>query len=580
MALTVGEALLTGPLTGARVLAGAGGLDRVVEYVTVVDAPDAANWLRGGEFVLTTAYAVKDTPEGQVDLIKRLIAAGAAALGIKLRRFVDALSDEALACAEQADFPIVEMPYEVAWVDIITPVLGEVLERQADVLRRSMDIHTQFIQTVLGGGGMHDIAASLSQQIGAAVAVVGMRNTVVASADVSPQEDGNAAMDWPQEIKILTSPHNAERQISVSSEPWGLAPDMIRATISPESDDSGICAHSLIIGSIGSDGFRYGKLLVAEEEGRPFSDMDAIAIGHAVTTTTLEALRLKTAEDVERRFRTNFWDDLIHRRFESKADAVKKAEAFGVDLTCPNMVITITPDPSVRSADGASLIPEPESLRLQDEITLAIARFSSTSENRQLVAFPYRRGVSAILPWTGDREDVGSARAYAIRIANELQAYVSADLAPRTVSAGIGRYYKDPMAIAVAYREASQSVTLGRIVFGPNSVTHFDFAGAYRIMSRCSDQGELRSFVNDQLGAIMAYDHARGTELEETLEVFLNEGCNAQAAANRLFVHVNTLKYRLGRAQRLAGIDLQNAETRFNLELALRISRYLNATSD
>ena len=109
------EALRLAPLAGARVLAGDGGLDRVIEHVTVVDAPDAADWLRGGEFVLTTAYGVKDTPEGQVELIKRMISAGVACLGIKLRRFIDALSDEALACADDADFPVIELPYEVAW---------------------------------------------------------------------------------------------------------------------------------------------------------------------------------------------------------------------------------------------------------------------------------------------------------------------------------------------------------------------------------------------------------------------------------------------------------------------------------
>ena len=180
MGLTVGEALAIKPLVGARVLAGAGGLDRVIEYVTVVDAPNAADWLRGGEFVLTTAYTVKDTPEAQVALVQRLISAGAAGLGIKLRRFIDALSGEALDCAEKAGFPIVEMPFDVGWADIITPVLGEVLDRQADVLQRSMDMHTQFIETVLGGGGMRDIAQILAGQTGAAVAVVDSRWAAVA----------------------------------------------------------------------------------------------------------------------------------------------------------------------------------------------------------------------------------------------------------------------------------------------------------------------------------------------------------------------------------------------------------------
>lgn len=562
------------PLAGARVLAGAGGLGRVIEYVTVVDAPDAADWLRGGEFVLTTAYTVKDTPEGQADLIERLIAAGAAGLGIKLRRFIDALSDEALASAERANFPIVELPFELAWADIITPVLGEVLERQASVLQRSMDMHTQFIETVLSGGGMHDIAEILSGQIQAPVAIVDARWTIVAS--VGPP-DGLA-----DDIELLSCASAREaRRVSAVEGPWGLAPDMTRMLLAPASPEAGALPHSVVVASIGSDGFRYGRLVVREPDGRPLGHMDAIAIGHAVTTATLEALRLKTAQDVERRYRVNFWDDLVHRRFESVADAVKKAKTFDVDLTRPSIVLTVAPDPvHGKSGNGADALPDPVFVRLQDDITQAVARLASGAlSGRSIVAFPYRRGVSVIAPWMGDVHDAAGARAEAVALAEAIHSHLETELAPRTVSIGVGRYYKDPMAVALGYRESSQAVTLGTMVFGPNRVKHFDAMGAYRIMSRCGDHAELRGFVQDHLGEVISYDAARATELVSTLEAFLEEGCNAQAAADKLFVHVNTLKYRLGRVERLAGIDLAIAETRFNLGLALRIRRYLRAVS-
>lgn len=581
LGLTVREALAIGPLTQARVLAGAAGLDRLVEHVTVVDAPDAADWLRGGEFVLTTAYAVKDTAEGQADLIRRLIGTNAAALGIKLRRFIDALSREALACAEEANFPIIELPYEVSWADIITPVLGEVLQRQAEVLQRSMDIHTQFIEAVLGGGGMHDIAATLGEQIDAATAVVNLRGEILASVGSPAETCPGLDADWAREVALLAAVGGGKTQgVQIASNPWDLAQDMTKICVSPTSDDSAIPPHSLIVASIGSQGSTFGRLLVMEPENRIFDDMDAIAIRHAVTTAMVEALRLKTAEDVERRFRVNFWDGLIHRKFKSHAEAVKKAKVFGVDLTCPSLVITVSPDPPALTSDGMSLISESDLVRLQDEITLAIARLSSSASCRELGAFPYRQGVSIILPWRGDEEDTASARAEAIRVAAKLHNYLRAELAPETVSVGIGRYYKDPMAIALSYREASQSASFGRLIFGPNSLTHFDEIGSYRIISRCTDHVGLRDFVDDHLSVIETYDLEGGTELLRTLRVYLGEGCNATAAAEKLFVHVNTLNYRLGRIERIAGIDLKDAETRFNLEFALRIRRYLQVTAD
>ena len=112
----------------------------------------------------------------------------------------------------------------------------------------------------------------------------------------------------------------------------------------------------------------------------------------------------------------------------------------------------------------------------------------------------------------------------------------------------------------------------------PNRVVHFDSMELTHHVPLLRPF-ELKGFVDGLLGPVISYDSVRGTELVATLEAFLDEGCNLQATADRLFVHVNTLKYRLSRVERLVGINLQDPETRFNLGLALRIRRYLRAIS-
>lgn len=427
---------------------------------------------------------------------------------------------------------------------------------------------------------MPDIPATLSEQIRAPVAIVDNRWTILASAGSLNDACPNLDMSWSEFIGMLRAAMLKKEQVKITSREWGVASDAMRMQISPASQDSKIPPHSLITVPIGAEGSSYGRLIVIEVEDRLFSDMDAIAIGHAVTTATVEALRLKTAEDVERRFRVNFWDDLVHQRFDSQIDAVNKAKAFGVDLTCPNIVIAISPDPDVRGGTSDNLLLAPEFVRLQDDIVHAISRLSLSRAGGSLVAFPYRNGVSVVVPWRGDREDALSARSEAIQIATRLHNYLGKEFAPKTVSVGIGRYYQDPMAISMSYREASQSFTLGRSIFGPNSITHFDSIGIYRILLHGANHEELNDFVTCQLGVIAAYDSDHNTDLLTTLEVYLREGCNAKATADKLFLHVNTVKYRLARIQNLAGIDLQEPETRFNLVLALKIRRYLKTALD
>ena len=86
-----------------------------------------------------------------------------------------------------------------------------------------------------------------------------------------------------------------------------------------------------------------------------------------------------------------------------------------------------------------------------------------------------------------------------------------------------------------------------------------------------ADVGDVRSFVRDSIGAIAEHDRENGTPYLETLSVYLEEGCRSQACADRLGLHVTTLRYRLARIQELFGIDVETPERRFSVELALRL---------
>ena len=67
-----------------QVVAGRRGLDRDVSTVSVMDAPDIYEWMRGGEFLITSGYVMKDDPEYITKMVEKLDEWGASAFGIKL----------------------------------------------------------------------------------------------------------------------------------------------------------------------------------------------------------------------------------------------------------------------------------------------------------------------------------------------------------------------------------------------------------------------------------------------------------------------------------------------------------------
>jgi len=128
--ITVREALNIGILRQARVLAGARGLGRVIEHVDVIEMPDIRKWLRPNIFYLTSFYAVKDDPAAQVELVRLIADSGGAGLAVDAHSFLQGVPEEVVRTAEAHGLPLLELPDEGGYVDIITPLLEVVLSQR------------------------------------------------------------------------------------------------------------------------------------------------------------------------------------------------------------------------------------------------------------------------------------------------------------------------------------------------------------------------------------------------------------------------------------------------------------------
>ena len=499
MSFTVKEALGLSQLKGAAIIAGERGATRTIEHVTVVDAPDAINWLRGGELVLTTAYEMKGDQAALLKFVKGLSDKRAAGLGIKLGRFFDDISEEIKEFADGASFPIVSIPFEVAWIDVITPVLTEVVQRQASVLKRSMDIHTQFIDSVIKGGGMQDVANLLTNQLDSPCCITDLRGNVLASS-LEPRKRGCCEdVDWGKLARHVVAGGKG-------SEEWENSRDMKR--IGVDWDGYEDCCH-IIEAMCGQNGQSWGRILVLEDPDRAFSRMDAISISHAVTVATLVMLRLKTAENVERRFRSSFWDDYLHGRYDTWEEIVKRGESFSVDLTVPNVVLAISAD---ADEPGKATIIGGDGGLLQDEIIRLATAYGTKYWGNRVTALAYRGGAAVVAPWTQYPDSI-EAKKRAMELAKHLHEKVNASIAPLTVSVGVGRFEPDPKDTGKSYSEAYECISIGAETFGQNSVMHFDQLGAYRVFSRCNSRDDLERFADDELGLLEEYDAKHNAEL-------------------------------------------------------------------
>jgi purine catabolism regulator len=127
-----------------------------------------------------------------------------------------------------------------------------------------------------------------------------------------------------------------------------------------------------------------------------------------------------------------------------------------------------------------------------------------------------------------------------------------------------------PAEISAAYSQARKAVAVGRRVHGHGSVSHFDSLGVHRLLSLVPDTGELKAFANEVLSELAA-DNVEAADLRATLQTLLDTNLNVAETARLLHFHYNTLRYRIGKLERIVGPFTTDPHLRLDVALALQV---------
>ncbi|MFC4531802.1 PucR family transcriptional regulator [Sphaerisporangium dianthi] len=496
--ISVGEVLGVSTLAGARLIGGGNGLDRIVQRLNVMEVPDILAWVKPHELLLTTGYPLRNTPQSLGRLVADLDERGLAALGIKLGRYVDELPGDMVEQADRLGFPLILLPNDVGFDDILNQVLTDILNRQAALLARTEEAHKALVQIVLAGGGLREVVAEVAGLLDVSVAVVDSSGQILSASG-----DGAALRAAPP----------------VSAGEYTVVP-------------------------VVAGGHHHGRI-VAHSPAGVMRDGDIGILERAATVAALVVTRQEAVTAVESKYRADFLRDVLTGRGGTRVAA--RARAFGWDLERPVGVLVAEIDPEWDIPPDRLLSAWVTALRRHDP-NGAVAGFS-----HEVVAI------------------VGSGVDMA-RLAKDAVASF-ADCRPATFSTGMSRVAQGADSLPDAYGQALKAARVGRQLHGSGAVAHFDQLGVYRLLSLVNDTAELHAFVKETLGVLASDDDAENADLRRTLQVLLETNLNVAETARRLHFHYNTLRYRIGKLERMLGNFTEDAHLRLNLTLALHVLR-------
>jgi sugar diacid utilization regulator len=149
-----------------------------------------------------------------------------------------------------------------------------------------------------------------------------------------------------------------------------------------------------------------------------------------------------------------------------------------------------------------------------------------------------------------------------------------------TCRVGVGTSCTEPGEIPSSYQQALLALKMQNATAPRDQVTVFEDLGVYKMLSELPSVSSVETFAEDWLGTLLEYDATKDSQLVDTLAAYLECGGNYDATARLLSLHRSTLRYRLQRLREISGYDLNDADTRFNLQLATRAWNTLRVLRD
>jgi PucR family transcriptional regulator, purine catabolism regulatory protein len=522
-AVQLAEVLAAPPLALARVVAGAAVVATTTVVRTSVIEREATCFVRPGELVMTTG--VGHNEEELSGFLVELVASAAAAVLVSLPPHgpVPGIPQRVLEAADACGKPIIDLPWEVAFSEV-----SEWLE-EVHLARVGADVvHARFTKALLDGLGATGVAAALEATIDRPVLAFDALLQPIAHGPLAESVLGRDGLRTVAARSTTIDPATVARLVEDAATPDprplpGLEALGIGAGVAVAAQ-----ARHQVVGVL----YVLGKDVGATGRHVLRLAADALAI---------DCLRRRSAADSDARDRER--DELLWELARSDTEptdrALHRAATHGLDLRASyDIGIAIGGESTLRAVTraisraslhaGTTLFAS-----VRDGLLLAVAVAPNGRVLRQLIGTT-----------TGEHDAIW----------------------------GIAARPRPLLELGSAFAEARQALELGRTRLDRCEIADAAELAPHLMLSTLAHDPTALGIAHGVIHNLLAHD-ARRANLLDTLDVYLQEGGNASAAARRLCLNRHSLHYRLRRIEELTGRALSDASDRFILQLCLQLVR-------
>ncbi|MEU3661046.1 PucR family transcriptional regulator ligand-binding domain-containing protein [Streptomyces sp. NPDC032940] len=554
------RALLDTDALGLKLLGGEDELDRSVRGVMTTDLRDPSRYLAGGELVLTGLAWRRDTADSE-PFVRILVQAGVTALAAGEAELGSVPEDLVVACARHR-LPLFAVHESVAFATITEHVVRQVSGERAGDLAAVVDRHRRMMTSGPAGGGPDVVLDLLGSDLDLRAWVLSPAGRPVAG----PKDSGPAlpaevcAKLAAEHLAAARAGRRAPHRVTVDGTTYSLFP--VRSTgRAPQAARD-------VRESVLSD-----WLLAVEADAGEWAEERLDLLYGVTQLIAVERDRRDAARTVRRRLAQEVLE-LVQTGAAPAEIAARLRVAAPVLLpglgAAPHWQVVVA---RVEWEDG-EVEDGPVAQRLLEEILVDPQAAGPEPSDRIAVAHTGEEAIALVpLPAVSSEHDGSEAGILADALLASVRDPLSAGLdGDGRLTLGVSAAVHSAEGLRGALEEARHARRVaaarpGRVC----AAGHQELASHVLLLPFVPDDVR-RAFTARLLDPLRDYDRRHRAELIPTLEAFLDCDGSWTRCATRLHLHVNTLRYRVGRIEQLTGRDLSRLEDKLDFFLALRMS--------
>jgi len=519
-----------------------GDLNRPVSWAHRMSSQvPAFGTLEQDEIVLLSVNAIP-LVDDRLTLAK--IIEGLAERNIAALSVVGKVSQQAQSAANKRHLCLLVLPENTDLRDVERDIVRLIVEREAQLDRRGRQIYRQLAQFSIENHGLQAIAEALRKIANKSIVIQNEHLVIQAQALTETCPFSPDKLDT-----LLANKTTLDRWVFRhpldSKAPPGTRFDL-------PTKGWAQCITAIVI-----EEHLAGYLSILGPKDN-LDDLDRLATERGSLVCAVELAKQRAVVAVEHQLRGSFLDMLLTAGPREEPALNRRAAEMGYTLNRQHTVLLFALNQNVSHTWSV----------LASEF-----RASLLNTGIQVFLCTYEEKLAALC----STEDEDTLKAL-IRYAQITHERVTALIPHTHVAIGIGKQGAGLSGLRRSFAQAREALTLAQTLFKSDKVLTFGDLGLYHLLQRLQSCEELLQFHSQTLAPLVAYDVDHDAQLVLSLEAFFHYHGNVSQTAEALHLHRNSLLYRIERINEITGMDLNDADDRFALQLALKLHPFLTAT--